>query len=122
MPHESSLNREPDCEAALAGEALQALALAVWVLDERGTVIIANRAWRSLTERATMLSGSQLLAAATQQLISRERASFSMRLSCGESSQPQYLLAKASRLHGDAPGYIITLEDIKADTRAQKQQ
>ena len=127
-------------DVALAGAALEALPVSVCVLDARGTVSIANRAWQTLRtaseslrelapegggfvaacERATTLTGSQRLAAATRQLICAERGNFSMRLSCGESTQQQWFLAKAARLPGDTVGYIVTIEDITVIARAEQ--
>ncbi len=139
MVVESGLNREFWRDAALIGAALEALPLPLCVLDAQGTVSIANRAWRTLAatneslrelaveggafvlacERATTLAGSQLLAAATQQLICAERDSFSMRLSCSESTQQKWFLAKASRLPGGPAGYLVTIEGVTVIARAE---
>ena len=137
MVLQSSPDREFWRDAAPTSAVLEALSLPVCILDGQGTVWIANRAWLTseslcelahtgaafvpACERAIKLAGSQLLAAAIQQLLCAERDSFAMRLSYGESPQQQWFLAKASRLPGGtAASYIVTIEDITVIARAEQ--
>lgn len=127
----------------LVRSALDAMATQICVLDETGTIITANAAWRKfadthryigagVTEGGNYLAvcgqaagngrvDAMALAAGIRQVIDGERKVFRYEYVCDSLTGPSWLMVTVTHLHDNGPACaIVTYEDITETKQAEQ--